>query len=388
MRLGEVIEFSVERAKTAAGHNYVGLEHLRPRRRTIAGSADGADVTSTVSVFRAGDVLFGKLRPNLRKVAVAESDGVCSTEILVVRPRPGVVDQSFAFHLLSSEAVTAYSTRHATGTRMPRISWQLLAQMDVEAPPFDEQCQVASVLDAHEAVVEAAETYADALDGLHRTAVEAEFAVDRRQVGAEAPLGDIAEIRSGITKGRKAQGALTSMPFLRAANVQNGWVTLDEVHHIDVTEAERERFLLARDDVLLLEGGNLEDVGRGWIWEGQIDPCLHQNHVFRGRVDVSRVLPRFLAHFITSSPARRYCLSRARQTSNLATLNKTNVGAMPVPVPPIDVQAAVASRLDTTRASAECAAAYASAAARARDSHRHELLAACFPASGMETAAA
>jgi type I restriction enzyme S subunit len=352
------------------------------------GSADGDDVASNVSVFCAGDVLFGKLRPNLRKVAVAQWDGVCSTEILVVRPRHELVTSSFAFHLLSTEPVAAHCIAHATGTHMPRISWQLLLEMDVAAPTLDEQRRAALVLDTHEAAVEAAQAYADALAGLHQTAVEAEFALQRLQAWAEATLGDIANVRSGITKGRKTKGVLRSMPFLRAANVQNGRLTLDDVRDIEVTDDERDRFLLERGDVLLLEGGNLEDVGRGWIWDGEVDRCLHQNHVFRARVNPDGVLPRFLAHFITSPAARRYCLSRARQTSHLATLNKTNVSLMPVPVPPMEVQAAMVARLDATRVSADSAAAYASATARARDAHRHELLATCFFSASPERLAA
>jgi type I restriction enzyme S subunit len=181
-----------------------------------------------------------------------------------------------------------------------------------------------------------------------------------------ATLGEVADVRSGITKGRKTKEPLSPVPFIRAANVQNGYLDLREIKTIDVTKAEAERFALQSGDVLMIEGGNAEHLGRGWVWEGQVDGCLHQNHVFRARPDRERVDPRFLAYAISASPAREYCLMSAKRTTNLASINKTQMLSLPVPVPPLSEQRDIVATLDQIREAAVAAQREAEAAAQVR----------------------
>jgi type I restriction enzyme S subunit len=165
-------------------------------------------------------------------------------------------------------------------------------------------------------------------------------------------LSAVADIRSGITKGRKVAGSLVETPFIRAANVQDGFLDLSELKTLPVSDVERERFGLRAADVLMTEGGNAEHVGRGWVWEGQAEPAVCQNHVFRVRVDTELVSPRFLAYAIGASPARAYCLDSAKKTTNLASINKSQVSAMRVPLPPLGEQQDITRRLDPLRCKA------------------------------------
>jgi type I restriction enzyme S subunit len=110
------------------------------------------------------------------------------------------------------------------------------------------------------------------------------------------PLKAISKIQSGITLG-KDYGAqsLTEYPYLRVANVQAGHPNLEKVKTIRVTNAEALRCALQTGDVLMTEGGDPDKLGRGCVWEAQITPCLHQNHVFAVRPNHALLSPHFLS---------------------------------------------------------------------------------------------
>jgi type I restriction enzyme, S subunit len=112
---------------------------------------------------------------------------------------------------------------------------------------------------------------------------------------------------------------------------------------------------LQAGDVLLLEGGSKDDVGRGWVWSGEIDLCLHQNHLHRARPRAGVIHSRFLAYSVCNAAARSYCLGHAKQTSNLATINRTQISGLPVRVPALEEQARVIALLDPLRASHDAA---------------------------------
>ncbi|QKW04197.1 hypothetical protein [Streptomyces sp. NA02536] len=163
-------------------------------------------------------------------------------------------------------------------------------------------------------------------------------------------VDELCDVSLGFTKGRKLAGPTQMLPYLRAINVQDGFITLKDVAEIEASSADLNRFALRRNDVLLLEGGNLEHVGRAWIWDGSITPCLHQNSTIRARVrDRSICDPRFLAWALGASPARDFCLDEAAATSNVAHLGLAGARAIPVPLPPLDVQQRIIHDLDQVR---------------------------------------
>ena len=134
---------------------YIGLEHIPERAMRIAKVGDTEAIRGMCVRYREGDILFGKLRPNLRKSVIAPIDGFGSTEILVLRPKSGV-NASFAGHVLRSETVFLEAERMTEGTRMPRTSWKTLSGIEVFAPSdANAQGRLAAVLDAlDDAIIE------------------------------------------------------------------------------------------------------------------------------------------------------------------------------------------------------------------------------------------
>ena len=155
---------------------------------------------------------------------------------------------------------------------------------------------------------------------------------------AWATLADLCEITGGITVDAKRRGAgLIEVPYLRVANVQRGHLNLTTMKQIAVPLNQAERLRLQPGDVVLNEGGDRDKVGRGWVWEGQIDSCIFQNHVFRARPRHKGVQSRWLSHYLNEA-ARPYFLAGAKQTTNLASLSLSKVAATPVPLPPVGEQ--------------------------------------------------
>jgi len=147
-------------------------------------------------------------------------------------------------------------------------------------------------------------------------------------------LNELASIRTGIAKnGGAAIDNPVLVHYLRVANVQDGYLDLSEMRQLKVRAEDVKRYAVLPGDMLMNEGGDLDKLGRGALWNGAFEPCVHQNHVFVVRCG-SRLLPELLSAWTGSVQARRFFMLAGRQTTNLASINKTSLGQFPVPLPP------------------------------------------------------
>lgn len=152
------------------------------------------------------------------------------------------------------------------------------------------------------------------------------------------PLSQLAHIQTGLAKGKKNTKRTIQMPYLRVANVQDGYLDLAEIKTISVEENKVDRYILQQEDVLFTEGGDFDKLGRGAVWQSEIEPCLHQNHVFAVRPDQSTLNAFYLAYLAGSQYGKNYFLSCSKQTTNLASINSTQLKAFPVLCPQIKEQ--------------------------------------------------
>lgn len=168
-RLDEIAGLRGERIVPAKDDRrpYVALEHIASGGPLI-GRSEARTSVSHKTVFCAGDTLFGKLRPNLRKVVRVDFDGVCSTDILAVFAK-NPEDGPFLGHLLRSDHFHAHAMREITGTKMPRTSWEYIRAFEFPCPPPDARCGIASALDAIDDAIEHAEAVIAANERLRET---------------------------------------------------------------------------------------------------------------------------------------------------------------------------------------------------------------------------
>jgi type I restriction enzyme S subunit len=159
-------------------------------------------------------------------------------------------------------------------------------------------------------------------------------------------LGELAEVVGGITKDAKRQSdpQLVETPYLRVANVQRGRLDLTHVTTIKVPASRARALQLQPGDVLLNEGGDRDKLARGWIWEGQIDRCIYQNHVFRARIRDDQIDPRLLS-WAANTLGAPWAERNGRQSVNLASISLSKIRLMPIPVPPRRLQSRLAEAI-------------------------------------------
>jgi len=126
---------------------YVGLEHIGQQTLRLNAIGSSSETISNKLRFRSGDILFGKLRPYFRKVVMPKFDGVCSTDIFVIRAKEGT-DQKFLYYWLASEDFITYATAGSEGTKMPRAKWEFLERLEKEIPTLPEQRRIGEILGA------------------------------------------------------------------------------------------------------------------------------------------------------------------------------------------------------------------------------------------------
>lgn len=334
-------------AEIPAGTNYIGLEHIERGGRIIGAEIIGSfKVSSAKFRFTSDHILFAKLRPNLGKIARPRTNGVCSTDILPMLPRPHV-DKAYLAHFLSQPKMVKYAASRTTGINLPRLSPSELARFEIPLPPIQEQRRIAAILDCAASLVKRSGEAHHQLKLLPDTLFHNMFS---RGTWPSRPLSQLAEVTSGITKGRKVRSdiELHEVPYLAVSNVKDRYLQLDTVKTIGVTPSERTRFRLQHGDLLLTEGGDPDKLGRGTLWRDELPEAIYQNHIFRVRVkEFDLIDPDYLSWFTASRPARTYFLRAAKQTTGIASINKSQLGALPVAIPPRELQAHFVSRLST-----------------------------------------
>lgn len=188
-------------------------------------------------------------------------------------------------------------------------------------------------------------------------------------------LREIAEIVGGVTKDtKKSQGqGLREVPYLRVANVQRGRLDLNDVRLIAASEADIQKLNLQPGDLLLNEGGDRDKLGRGWIWQGQLPVCIHQNHVFRARLQSREIDPIYIAHF-ANSMAQSYFAEHGSQTTNLASISLAKLGSLPIQLPPPREQIRIVAKLEELLSDLDAGVAELKAAQKKLAQYRQSLL--------------
>lgn len=304
--------------------------------------------------LEAGDVLVARMpEPLGRACRLPELEGpaVTAVDVCILRPTPPGIDPRWLMWCLNAPQIRSQVAALQSGTTRKRISRNNLSTVRLPVAPRREQERIVAAVEQRLSrldVAQAALTSAELRVGLFaRSGVAALFG------SADWPwttLGEIADIKGGVTKDSKRENDATfvEVPYLRVANVQRGFLDLREVTTIRVDQKKANALRLEAGDVLFNEGGDRDKLGRGWVWEGQIDDCIHQNHVFRARLKTDDFEPYFVStHANTWGQA--WFEQHGRQTTNLASLNLTTLKQFPVPAPPRLEQNAIVGELTKSR---------------------------------------
>ncbi len=345
----------------------------------------------------AGDLLIASLGERLPRACLmpaAIGPAIVKADCIRVRLSDDV-DHRWVMYSMQRPEARKWAEEHLHGIGRPRLGLKLIRQIPVPLPPLDEQRRIVEILEAHltrldegAALLDRCQRQLAALDEAVIVEALGLGADTGRIVGDDLPslpagwrwstLADVADVVGGVMKDAKKQAdpAFVEVPYLRVANVQRARLDLSNVTSIRVPRAKADVLALMSGDVLMNEGGDRDKLARGWIWEGQIDGCIHQNHVFRARPQ-DDVRSEWLA-WCANSYGSRWAQRHGKQSVNLASISLRTIRTMPIPVPPLEVQD---ERLNTLRNAVErnsrLRAEIASSRVRA-EALRRSLLAAAF----------
>ena len=355
VQIGEIIT-STESGFACSKNKLVedGLPHLRPFNISESDHLDLAQVYQVPppeaprgkSELLAGDILFNntnsaELVGKSALVAETMTAGFSNhlTRIRVDRSRVEPTWLAFWLRRLRS---TGFFTANATQW-VSQAAYRAsdLCKLDLELPTLDEQLKIVDLLSRAEGIVRLrreAQKKTEAVVPAMFVQIFGDLSANTKN-WKTVSLNEVAEVISGVAKGRKLSlSDMVELPYMRVANVKDGRLDLTEVKMIGIKRSEIARLLIEPGDLLMTEGGDPDKLGRAALWEGQIDQCVHQNHIFKVRSDRSKLVPEYLRALAMSAYGKGYFLRVAKQTTGIASINKTQLSAFPILLPPLELQ--------------------------------------------------
>jgi type I restriction enzyme S subunit len=256
---------------------YVGLEHISPENPRIGAYGKSSDVISTKNQFKAGDTLFGKLRPYLKKVAHADLSGVCSTDIIPIRANQKA-DPSYLYYLLSSPKVIAKAVESSAGNVMPRASWSDLADIAIEIPPLPEQKKIAEILSGIDRLLNVATKKIQKLSTA-RSRVAEDILLSDNSARVAIQLSDCVELIRGYAFKSEDYREKGGIRILRVTNIkEDGQIDLSS-NCVRISEDARDQYRrheVMEDDLLLVMVG--ATTGKlGVVSKSETPSLLNQN---------------------------------------------------------------------------------------------------------------
>lgn len=332
-------------ADLTANTRFIGLEDIASEEGQIVNLSHASDVRSRVFQFQNGDVLYGRLRPYLRKAAVADFDGCASGEIIVIRCSEKILPR-YLLVLLLSEDFNRFVNARVKGDR-PRTSFATIAKYRFDLPSLESQ---AEVCDRDSRLLAAMSVLSNAVAKLENAAsvlveaMRAKLIWNASTEGRRVPMADATvSIDYGTTKRSSYGGSGT--PVLRIPNVVSGKIDVSDLKYAPLSRQEIEKYRLKVGDILLIRSnGSLSLVGRA----AKIDED-HLNHIFAGYL--LRIRPRddvmstYLLELLRSSPFRRMIEAAARSSTGINNLSAGRLADFLVPIPEIKHQARIVDTL-------------------------------------------
>lgn len=248
--------------------NSVGLEDIGGdgTGEISAKQVQGGELASAKAQFTSGDLLYGRLRPYLNKVAIAPSDGVCSTEIWVLQPTP-VIETQFAFLMLTSDYMLKRIERVTEGANLPRVDADGFDRIEIPLPPLSEQRRIVEILnEARE--IRRLRRQADDLTTKLIPAIFDDMFGSVLQDTEWTTLGEISdEVRYGTSKASADSGFIT----LRIPNVIGDTISYEDLVSVPLDTNEALRYTLKDGDLLFVRtNGNSEYIGRSGVFDSSI----------------------------------------------------------------------------------------------------------------------
>ena len=301
-----------------------------------------------LSYLPTGTVILSSRAP-IGKTAIAGCEMCCNQGFKNLICSDAIYNEYLYFFLKSK---TDYLNSLGRGATFKEISKSIVESIEIPLPEVNQQKEIAEKFKKLEQLISLRKQQLAKLDELVKARFVEMFGdvLLNSMQWPEKTLERMADIVSGITKGRKTtETDLQEVPYMAVSNVKDGYIDWTTVKTILATRQEIEQYRLMPDDILMTEGGDPDKVGRGAIIKVPLKNSIHQNHIFRVRLNEQEILPSFFAEYLRHQKAKRYFLGCAKQTTGIASINMRQLRALPTLVPPLSLQkqfAAFVERVD------------------------------------------
>ena len=336
---GDVVQLSKARSQDpdADGfERYIGLEHLEPSNLKVSRWGEIADGVTFTSVFRPGQVLFGKRRAYQRKVAVADFSGVCSGDIYVLEPKGDRLLPELLPFICQSEPFYDYVISMSQGGLSPRVNWKALAKYEFVLPPLEEQRRIAGALQAAEAAKEAVQTLMNSSLATKAAFTETFIQQNPPDTALDAVLDSTAYGTS-----ERASEEERGLPVLRIPNVVRGAILLEDLKWIEMNDVDEERYRVDDGDVLIVRtNGNPDYVGRCVVVRSLPRTFVYASYLIRLKTSPERLVPEFLTAMLNAPTIRRTMRGAIRSSAGNYNLNTKGIRSQRIPLPGTDEQKA------------------------------------------------
>ena len=341
---------------------YVGLEHVTPGRLRRSGGGIAADVQSHKYAFRRNDILYGKLRPYLDKAILADTDGVCTTELLVLRAKPGV-DPRFLACLVHDPDFVEHALTGVTGAHHPRTSWAHIAQFECPRFSYEEQQAIAALLWRIQDLLKVCEDTLEVAQDLKRAAMRELFTRGLRgepqkdtEIGLVPESWDVTTLgvlcdRNG---GRIQTGPFGSqlhaneyeadgVPVINPTHLEGNRISHSEVPRVSIETAARlTRHKVEPGDILF---GRRGEIGRHGLVSNAETGWLCGTGCFVVRVRHPGLDNAFLSYLFSTESTVSWLVAHAAGTI-MPNLNNVVLSQLPVIYPRLDEQHDIVAILD------------------------------------------
>lgn len=324
------------------GHKWISIADLSKCGKYISETkeylSDEAVNESGISLIPANTVLLS-FKLSIGKVAITAEPMYSNEAIMSFRDRQVVeLLPEYTYYMFLGKDWDSGTNKAVMGKTLNKAT---LSAIRIKVHDISKQREIVRVLSKVDELIVARQQQLAKLDELVKARFVEMFGdmLLNPMAWPEVALETLADIVSGITKGRKVKKqTLLEVPYMAVSNVKDGYIDWTTVKTILATEQEIEQYRLFPDDVLMTEGGDPDKVGRGAIIKEPLENCIHQNHIFRVRLDKEKILPAFFAEYLQHQKSKRYFLGCAKQTTGIASINMRQLKALPVLLPPLDLQ--------------------------------------------------
>lgn len=296
-------------------------------------------------LIQKGDILIG-MDGEFNRARWQSAPALLNQRVCKIKSSSPKLSDEYLFHFLPAALKAIEDT--TSFVTVKHLSAKQIKDISIPLPPVEEQRRIAAILDQAETLRTQRRTALALLDSLTQSLFLDMFGdpVANPKGWSMSTIGDLAEVQGGLQVTSARKNLPVEVPYLRVANVYRGVLDLSEIKTIRATPAEIQRTTLVKDDLLVVEGhGNPNEIGRAALWNGEIEQCVHQNHLIRARFDCTKVEPVFASEYVNSPGGRQHLLRAGKSTSGLNTISVSNVRETPIALPPLPLQQTFATRI-------------------------------------------